>query len=93
MKEFVKDTIAEVMNDDSRNRFAAAVYSSDAQLVFNFKRLGDGAILSDYEPLIEGMPYLRGLTFIDKALTLGNSEIFSTAGGMRPQVAKVKYQI
>ena len=38
---------------------------------------------------IQGLPHTRGYTYIDKALTLADSDIFSESNGMRPGVSKV----
>jgi hypothetical protein len=92
MKQFVSDTIQEVMKEDSDNRFAAAIYATIAEKVFDFKKLGAGASHSDYESLVNQMRHMKGFTFIDKALDLANRDIFSAAGGMRPNVAKVLYK-
>lgn len=91
MKDFVSQTIALVMKEHSGNRFALVAYSSGADVVFDFNKLGDGATHSDYDKLVQGMRHQKGLTFIDKSLLLGNSRIFTTAGGMRGNVAKVIY--
>ena len=93
MKAFVSDTIEEVMKEDSDNRFGAVAYSTNAEVVFDFNQLGAGASAADYAGLVDQAQHSRGLTFIDKALTLGNSKLFSAAGGMRPDVAKVRNTI
>lgn len=91
MKNFVSETIAEVLKESSDNRFATVVYSSDADVVFDFKKLGAGATHADYDKLIQGMKHYKGYTYIDKAILLGNTDVFTSAGGMRADVAKVGY--
>lgn len=93
MKNFVSQTISQVMKDSDGNRFAAVVYSTDADLVFDFKKLGEGATHSDFDSLVQKMKHLRGFTFIDKALKLASEEVFTAGGGMRQDVAKVDIHI
>ena len=39
---------------------------------------------------VRTMPHSRGYTYIDKALQLANTEVFSARGGMRQNVTKVR---
>lgn len=38
---------------------------------------------------VRQIPHSRGYTYIDKALKLANTDVFSAKGGMRPNVTKV----
>ena len=76
---------------ESGTHVALVEYSTDASVQLRFNDFS-GAKLNavNVKRKIKNLPHTRGFTYIDKALRLADSEIFSPKGGMRENVTKVK---
>ena len=73
-----------------KTHIAVLAYSTRAVVEFRFNRLTGSEVTEEgYNGLIDRIRFQRGYTFIDKALLLADSEIFTTAAGMRPELPQV----
>ena len=65
-------------------------YSTEASIQLKFNDFS-GAQLNavNVKRRVQKMPHKRGFTYIDKALTLANTEIFTKEAGMRDDAVKV----
>lgn len=75
---------------ESGTHVALVVYSTTASVQLRFNEF-TGAQLNavNVKRKIQKLPHERGYTYIDKALELADTEIFSEKGGMRANVTKV----
>ena len=91
LREFIISVIRDFTVSSDGNHAAAIVYSSNAEVAFDFNTLqGSSVTAAEYGKLVNELELQRGLNFIDKALLLANSRIFTRAGGMRKDASKVK---
>ena len=89
-KVFLERLVDEFDISETGTHVALIEYSTRAsvQLKFNdFSKAQLNAV--NVKRKIQGLPHTRGYTYIDKALTLADSDIFSESNGMRPGVSKV----
>ena len=75
---------------ESGTHVALVEYSTEASVQLKFNDFS-GAFLNaaNVKRRIDRIPHNRGLTYIDKALSLANREVFTAEGGMRQNVTKV----
>ena len=91
MLQFLKDMVKAFNVGPNKTHIAVVAYSTDAVLEFKFDALTGSDITEEgYYGLIDRIRFQRGYTFIDKALSLADKEIFTTASGMRPEVQQVR---
>ncbi|XP_048581312.1 uncharacterized protein LOC5512067 isoform X7 [Nematostella vectensis] len=89
-KAFIKHIIDEFEIGPDRSRVAAIYYSTEPKITFGFDYFkGNDITKNNYNQLIDKMEWLRGYTFIDKALKLANEELFTKERGMREDVKNV----
>ena len=73
-----------------KTHIAVVAYSTRAIVEFRFNVLAGSAItVEGYYRLIDRIRFQRGFTFIDKALVLAGTDIFTTAFGMRVELPQV----
>ena len=73
------------------SRFSVISYSSEPYVDFRFNTLtGDRLNNKEVKKLIGSIKHQKGYTFMDKALGLADSDMFSTKGGMRAAARKVR---
>ena len=91
MLEFLKRMVEALNVGPNKTHIAVIAYSSKAVLEFPFNKLkGTDVTVQEYGKLIDGIRFQRGFTFIDKALLLAESDVFTTAAGMRPELPQVR---
>ena len=90
MLQFLKDMVKAFNVGPDKTHVAVVAYSTGANVEFKFDRLKGSEITEEgYYGLIDRIRFQRGFTFIDKALTLANQQIFTTGSGMRPELPQV----
>ena len=90
MLYFLKDMVKAFNVGPDKTHIAVVAYSSKAVLEIPFNRLKDSEVtVQGYKRLIDRIRFQRGFTFIDKALLLADTDVFTTAAGMRPQLPQV----
>ncbi|XP_078378137.1 uncharacterized protein LOC144661308 isoform X1 [Oculina patagonica] len=89
-KEFLERLVDRFDISESGTHIALIEYSTDASVQLRFNDFS-GAQLNavNVKRKITSLPHTRGFTYIDKALALADTEIFSAKGGMRLNVAKI----
>jgi len=87
MKRFLKALVSKLDVSPSTTHISAVAYSNNPEIVFRFSN-PQGT--SEVNSAFDRMRWQRGFTYTDKALLLADSDLFQTANGMRPKVAKVK---
>ena len=87
MKRFLKALVSRLDVSPSATHIAAIAYSTNPVVVMRFTGAQD---TNEVNRLFDGMVWQRGFTYTDKALQLADRDLFQTANGMRPNVAKVK---
>ena len=94
MKSFLKTVVDSFDVGQDGSHIAIVTYSSKAKVILAFNEL-QGAELNPaaVHKKIDGMPHMRGLTFIDKALVLAKKKVFTLANGMRKDKPKVSATI
>ena len=93
MKAFLKKLPDEFKVSPSGTQVATIAYSSKAQVVFKFNTLQGSRLNADeVKKLLDKIPHLRGLTYIDKAVQLADKEVFVVESGMRRDVTKVQFK-
>lgn len=71
--------------------FALLEYSTDPKVYLRFNDFADAQLNGvNVKRKVEEILQSKGKTFIDKALELANQEIFTTEGGIRPDVKQVR---
>ena len=91
MLEFLKRMVEALNVGPNKTHIAVIAYSSKAVLEFPFNKLkGSDVTAQEYGKLIDSIRFQRGFTFIDKALLLAESDVFTTAAGMRPELSQVR---
>ena len=92
MVDFLKKVVDVFQVGPDSIRFAAIAYSTNAVVEFTFDTLrGSNINKAGYKNLLDSITRQRGYTFIDRALHMANSDIFTTSNGMRPNVQKVQF--
>ncbi|XP_068678399.1 adhesion G protein-coupled receptor L4-like [Montipora foliosa] len=90
MLEFLKRMVEALNVGPNKTHIAVIAFSSKAVLEFPFNKLkGSDVTAQEYGKLIDRIRFQRGLTFIDKALLLAESDVFTTAAGMRPELPQI----
>ena len=90
MLQFLNEMVGEFNVGPDKTHIAVVAYSTRARTEFRFDSLTGSAVTKQgYATLINRIRFQRGFTFIDKALLLADSEIFTTGAGMRTQVPQV----
>ena len=90
MKVFLENLVGAFNIEANGVRIAVVSYSTKAKRIFTFNTFsGSDLNKGKVVQLISEMPWQKGYTFIDKALALVETDVFTVAGGMRPDVAKV----
>ena len=89
MKAFLNTIIQRFDVGPDAAHIAIIAYSTRPQVVLKFNdpaNRNKNAIMR----IVNRLPHLRGLTFIDKALFKAESDIFTKEGGIRPNVPQVR---
>jgi len=87
MKRFLKAIVSKLDVSPAATHISAIAYSNNPEVVYQFnERQGTVEVNNAFD----GMRWQRGFTYTDKALLLADSDLFQSANGMRPNVAKVK---
>ena len=90
IKNFIKQIIDNFEVSTEVSQMALLEYSTNATVYLRFNDLAGAQLNSvNVKRKVEEILQSKGLTFIDKALTLANQEIFTERHGMRPGVKKV----
>ena len=90
LKAFIKDAIDAFDVSPKGTHIASVSYSTRAVVNYRFNTLiGDKLNGPGLLKFVDKIRHQRGYTYIDRALTLANEEIFSKKGGMRQEVKKV----
>ena len=89
-KRFLERLVDQFDISETGTHVALVEYSTDASVQLRFNDFS-GAELNavNVKRKISSLPHTRGFTYIDKALALADTEIFSAKGGMRQNVTKV----
>lgn len=91
IKEFVKRIVDAFDVSPDGTHFALLEYSTDPKVYLRFNDFADAQLNGvNVKRKVEEILQSKGKTFIDKALELANQEIFTTEGGMRPDVKQVR---
>ena len=88
--KFIQDMLDGFDISEKGTHIAVIGYSTKASVVLRFNDFS-GAFLNsaNLKRAISKIVHSRGYTYIDKALKLANTDVFSAKGGMRPNVTKV----
>ena len=91
-KTFLERLVDEFDISESGTHVALVEYSTKASVQLRFNEF-TGAQLNavNVKRKIQKLPHTRGYTYIDKALDLADTELFSEKGGMRANVSKVNW--
>ena len=87
MKRFLKSLVSKLDVSPSATHISAVAYSNNPEVVLRFRNRQS---TDEVNKAFDGMRWQRGFTYTDKALLLADSDLFQSANGMRPNVAKVK---
>lgn len=91
MKRFLENLVGAFNIEPNGVRIAVVSYSTKAKLMFTFNTFSGSELnQGKVAQLISEMAWQKGFTYIDKALALAETDVFTIAGGMRPKVAKVR---
>ena len=92
MLEFLKKLVDFFQVGPDNIRFAAIAYSTNAKVEFTFNTLrGSNLTKAGYKNLLDSIQPQWMETYIDRALELANTGIFTTFNGMRSNVQKVQW--
>ena len=88
--KFIQDMLDGFDISEKGTHIAVIGYSTKASVALRFNDFS-GAFLNsaNLKRAISKIVHSRGYTYIDKALKLANTDVFSAKGGMRPNVTKV----
>lgn len=90
MLDFLKDMVRAFNVGPDKTHIAVIAYSTKAKVELKFNTLTGSAITEEgYNSLISRIRFQRGFTFIDKALILAETDVFTPAGGMRREVPQI----
>lgn len=84
VKSFVKYLARSFGISPTGSRVGIVLYSNKASVKAHF---GQYATIEEFNNLVEGLPYERGHTYIDKALELAASQLFPRARKDVPRIA------
>ena len=87
MKRFLKALVSKLDVSPSATHISAVAYSNNPEVVLRFRNRQS---TDEVNSAFDGMRWQRGFTYTDKALLLADGDLFQSANGMRPNVAKVK---
>ena len=91
MLDFLKDMVRAFNVGPDKTHIAVIAYSTKAKVELKFNTLTGSAITEEgYNTLISKIRFQRGFTFIDQALILAETDVFTPAGGMRREVPQVR---
>ena len=90
--DFIEDIVDGFDISEDGTHIAVIEYSTKASVQIRFDDFS-GAQLNgaNLKRKVRKIPHARGFTYIDKALQLANTDVFSAKAGMRPNVTKVSY--
>lgn len=83
-KNFVKEVAKSFGVGPGQSQAAMVLYSNSASVQAQF---GQYSTTADFAKAVDGLPYERGLTRIDKALDLAATDVFSKAREGVPKIA------
>lgn len=89
--KFIQDMLDGFDISEKGTHIAVVGYSTNASVALRFNDFS-GAFLNSANlkrAISNNIKHSRGYTYIDKALKLANTDVFSAKGGMRPNVTKV----
>lgn len=89
--KFIQDMLDGFDISEKGTHVAVVEYSTNASVPLRFNDFS-GAFLNSANlkrAISNNINHSRGYTYIDKALKLANTDVFSAKGGMRPNVTKV----
>ena len=88
--EFIQEMVDGFDISEDGTHIAIVEYSTDPSVQLKFNDFSGSALnAANLKRKVLGIPHSRGKTYIDKALAMANRDVFSAAGGMRPDVLKV----
>ncbi|XP_078378151.1 SCO-spondin-like isoform X3 [Oculina patagonica] len=88
--EFIESMLDGFDISEDGTHVAVVEYSTKPSVQMRFDDFS-GAMLNaaNLKRKVRRIPHSRGFTYIDKALHLANTDVFSAIGGMRPNVTKI----
>ena len=88
--DFIQDLLDGFDISEEGTHIAVIEYSTKASVQIKFNDFSGAQLHApNIKRKIRRIPHSRGYTYIDKALKLANTSVFSEEGGMRPGVTKV----
>ena len=91
LKSLLKELLKYMNIGPDGTHVSTVIYSTEATVQFHFDALKGSEITAEnYGNLFDDMELEMGYTFIDKALRLAKSDVFTPQAGMRSSVSKVK---
>ena len=89
-KRFLKRIVSKLDIGPTTTHIAIISYSTNPEIVLRFNSLsGRKMNVNEVVKVLDGLPWQRGFTNIDKALEQAAQEVFTSAAGMRSNVTKV----
>ena len=89
-KRFLKRIVSKLDIGPTTTRIATISYSTNPDIVLRFNTLSGSRLnVDEVVKVLDGLPWQRGFTYIDKALEQAAQRVFTTAAGMRSNVPKV----
>ena len=87
LKQFIKGVVDYLFIGPALTHVGLIEYSISAKMQFSFTTSYDK---EEIKRLVDGVPHTAGITRIDLALKVAAEDLFTPAGGMRPNSRKVK---
>lgn len=89
-KRFLKRIVSKLDIGPTTTHIATISYSTNPETVLRFNTLSGSRLnVNEVVKVLDGLPWQRGFTYIDKALEQAARGVFTTAAGMRSNVPKV----
>lgn len=89
-KRFLMRIVSKLDIGPTTTHIATISYSTNPEIVLRFNSLSGSRLnVNEVVKVLDGLPWQRGFTYIDKALKQAAQGVFTTAAGMRPNVPKV----
>ena len=88
LKDFVISLVRKLNVSQAHTHVSAILFSTKSTVVFDFKSLQTTA---EVIRKLDQMKLQAQNTYIDRALKLADSDVFTFSSGMRANVAKVSY--
>ena len=89
-KRFLMRIVSKLDIGPTTTHIATISYSTNPEIVLRFNSLSGSRLnVNEVVKVLDGLPWQRGFTYIDKALEQAAERLFITAAGMRPNVPKV----